>query len=54
VANPPGAQFVQRFLFDLTLLGEELLQEFDVRIRTAQHIGDGLHRLSVALRIRAI
>ena len=36
-----GEQFLHGALFDLALLGEELLQGFDEGIRIAQRLGDG-------------
>ena len=37
-----GEQFLHGALFDLALLGDELLQGFDEGIRIAQRLGDGL------------
>ena len=36
-----GEQFLHGALFDVALLGDELLQGFDERIRIAQRLGDG-------------
>ena len=36
-----GEQFLHRALFEVALLGEELLQGFDEGIRIAQRLGDG-------------
>ena len=36
-----GEQFLHGALFELALLGEELLQGFDEGIRIAQRLGDG-------------
>ena len=56
-----GEQFLHGALFDVALLGEELLQGFDEGIRIAQRLGDGFlfgfggwkgswNRLEVVLR----
>jgi hypothetical protein len=37
-----GEKFLHRALLDLALLGKQLFQRFDQRIRIAQGFGDGL------------